>query len=210
MENTLQTKKTLDEVVVIRLVLIVLLVLYHSFCMYSGAWKPLDGMPDIKAYWWIDKVSYSFMLESFVLISGYLFAFQYEKGKIRNIKSLVISKTQRLLVPSIIFSVIYLLLFKPEISRFGVVYDIINGIGHMWFLPMLFWCFIMTYYFNKIKIKEELKLVGLFVFAMLPSLPIPLRIGTSLHYLFFFYLGGYLWYCRESLIKARNIYIYIY
>ena len=39
----LKRKVYLEDVVVLRLSLIVLLVLYHSFCIFSGAWEvPTD------------------------------------------------------------------------------------------------------------------------------------------------------------------------
>lgn len=58
---------------------------------------------------------------------------------------------------------------------------------------MLFWCFGITYYLRQIKLKEEIKLLILFSFAILPILPLPLRFGCSLHYLFYFYTGTYMW-----------------
>ena len=66
----------LTEVVIIRLFLIVLLVLYHSFAPFSGGWNPIGNYPDVRAYWWLAKLSYAFMLEMFVLVSGYVFGFQ--------------------------------------------------------------------------------------------------------------------------------------
>lgn len=69
-------KKILQEIVAIRLLLIVILVQYHSICMYSGAWDVISDMPDIKAYWWIGQFGYSFLIECFAFISRYIFAFQ--------------------------------------------------------------------------------------------------------------------------------------
>lgn len=68
--------KILTEVSVIRPILIVLLVVYHSFIIYQGGWSEPDGFEPNRTYWWISKASYSFMLEAFVLISGYVFAYQ--------------------------------------------------------------------------------------------------------------------------------------
>lgn len=195
-------KKILQEIVSIRLLLIVLLVLYHSFCMYSGEWEAISNMPDIKSYWWISKVSRSFMLECFIFLSGYLFAFQQERYDI-NIKSLMISKLKRLIFPSILFSLLYIFLFNPRLSKYGIAYDTLNGVGHMWFLPMLFWCFCFTYYIRQIKLKEGTKLLILLFLAMLPTLSIPLRFGSSLHHLFYFYLGTYMWIHKEPLIKIK-------
>lgn len=78
----LKRKVYLEDVVVLRLSLIVLLVLYHSFCIFSGAWEVPKDYPLIPIYWWIAKTSYMFMLETFVFISGYLFGFQVQKNGI--------------------------------------------------------------------------------------------------------------------------------
>lgn len=51
----------LNDVVILRLLLIVLLVVYHSFCIFSGAWEVPDNYPQIPAYGWIAKASYSKM-----------------------------------------------------------------------------------------------------------------------------------------------------
>ena len=64
-------KKVLEDVVFIRIVLILLLVLYHSFAIFNGAWEKPSGVPDISAYWWVASFSYSCLLETFVFISGY-------------------------------------------------------------------------------------------------------------------------------------------
>lgn len=182
----------LDEIVFIRLSLIVFLVLYHSFCLYTGAWEQLQDLPKIPAYMWISYTSYSFMLESFVMISGYLFAFQLSKREIRW-RYLINNKLKRLVVPSAVFSIAYILAFYPKPYSFSVLYDIINGVGHMWFLPMLFWCFVFTHCLYKYRSSEKIFLFGLFFLTFVPNLPLFLRISNSLHYMFFFYLGGYLW-----------------
>lgn len=66
----------LTEVSVIRPILIILLVVYHSFIIYQGGWSEPVGFEPNETYWWISKASYSFMLEAFVLISGYVYAHQ--------------------------------------------------------------------------------------------------------------------------------------
>lgn len=195
--------KQLNDVMIIRPIIIVLLVLMHSFAMYGGSWKLPEGIHSIRAYFWIQKISFSFMLEMFVFISGYLFAFQiFELEKQFSFKNILISKFKRLIIPSIVFSILYSIFFynKSHIF-FRYIYDIINGLGHMWFLPMLFWCFIFTYLINKIKLKEKIKLFLLLGVAMLSFLPLPFQIGPSLYYLLFFNIGSYFWNNKEKIIK---------
>lgn len=76
------TRTYLDEISFIRPNLIVLLVLYHSLCIHTGNWTIIDGMNVIPAYKEIGRAAYSFMLETFVLVSGYVWAYQREtKGR---------------------------------------------------------------------------------------------------------------------------------
>ena len=48
--QTISARKILDEVSFIRPILIVLLVLYHSLCLHTGKWKPINGMEIIPFY----------------------------------------------------------------------------------------------------------------------------------------------------------------
>lgn len=139
-------KEMLPDVCIIRFILIFLLVLYHAFAIFSGDWASLDGYPEIESYWWIGKISYSFMLEAFVFISGYVFGYQVSRKPYKlALKFLVKNKAKRLLLPCVVFSVIYYCFFY-DFHRpiYVIAYSIIQGTGHLWFLPMLFWCFIFT------------------------------------------------------------------
>jgi fucose 4-O-acetylase-like acetyltransferase len=114
----------LSDVVVIRNILIVLLVFYHAFAIYSGAWKPIAGFPIVKAYWWFDKLSYAFMLELFVFISGFVFGYQVrQKGESKlQAKSLFWGKFKRLIVPSIFFSLLYMLIWVTSSNPYNIFY----------------------------------------------------------------------------------------
>ena len=79
MKNKSRNNNILYEVVPIRLLLIVLLVFYHAFAIFSGVWSPIAGYPEIPLYDIIDKLSYTCLLETFVFISGYILGFQVKK-----------------------------------------------------------------------------------------------------------------------------------
>ena len=153
--------KQLDDVNFIRPIVILQLVILHSFTMYGGGWTFPEGINNVRAYFWIARLFNSFMLEMFVFLSGYLFAYQiFHLHKKFTLKSLLKSKFKRLIIPSIVFSLFYSILFysKP-FNVWNYVYDILNGMGHMWFLPMLFWCFVFSYFIIKIKLNEKVKLI---------------------------------------------------
>lgn len=186
----------LYEIIPIRLFLIVLLVFYHAFAIFSGAWKPIYYYPEIKIYNVLDQLSYACLLETFVFISGYILGYQVRlKGKnhVLDLNKIFISKIKRLLIPSIVFSSIYLLCFgNLSKSIFVLIYDILNGIGHMWFLPMLFWCFILIVFVEKINLSIKFLFPSIFFLIYFSILPFPFRFGASLYYFLFFYLGYYL------------------
>ena len=181
--------KLIPEVVVIRPILIVLLVFYHAFAIYSGAWAPIEGFPEVPAYWWLDKLSYAFMLEMFVFVSGYVFGFQVRtKGEVKlQAKALFWGKFKRLMIPCMVFSLLYILLFgnigQPIQTT---LYGLLNGVGHMWFLPMLFWCFMGVWLIEKLRLKPRWVLPLLFATSLVSFLPLPFRIG---YYMLFFYVG---------------------
>lgn len=207
-------KPRLNEVNLIRPIVIVLLVMTHSFTLYTGTpgdsrevWVYPTGISPVEGYSWIAKISFSFMLEMFVFISGYLFAYRIDKSeKPQRLGKVVKSKFRRLIIPSIVFSILYSLLFYPkEFHWVQYMYDILNGLGHMWFLPMLFWCFIATYLLRKLRINEELKLGMLFVLSIFSALPLPFQLSQACYYLFYFYLGNYILTYKDRISEYANV-----
>lgn len=113
------TNKRLDEISFLRPILILLLVFYHTFIIYAGGWHEPEGFVPCKIYSLLDSLSYSFMLPTFVFISGYIWGWQGTYRSVKeNFKSLVIKKTKRLILPSIFFSIAYLLLFSDFYNEF--------------------------------------------------------------------------------------------
>lgn len=183
----------LTEVCLIRLLLIVLLVIYHSFAPYCGGWRALDNNTEtFSSYWWIGKASYSFMLECFTFVSGWVYGFQvYTKGaKILDLKRIISSKLKRLIVPSIIFSILYLLIFKPHSfsTPLSCTYNILEGVGHMWYLPMLFWCFIGVWIIERNKISIRIALILVTILSVFSVLPLPLGLRSTMQYMIYFYI----------------------
>lgn len=196
----------LSNIVVIRIVLIFLLVFYHAFAIYSGAWSPIDGYPDVPAYWWLDKLSYAFMLEMFVFISGYVFGFQVrtQGPKKLDARYLFLSKFKRLIIPCILFSLLYLIMFDTVMQPIHkTIYDLLNGVGHMWFLPMLFWCFVGIWIIEKLHLAPKIVIPVLIAISLVSYLPLPLRIVDAMYYMIFFYVGYIL---QKNNISADRFY----
>lgn len=180
----------LDDVVVIRVILIALLLIYHSFAPYSS-WPQIADEGNT-VYEFLCQLSYSFMLPSFVFISGIVVGHQIRlKGN--PTRKFVIKKFKRLMVPSIVFSIIYYLLFRgvPG-SVLEFPYEILNGVGHMWFLPMLFWCFVILYILLTLLNDDRYIrwIVGISMIASVCAvIPLPLRLINAIYYFNFFYIG---------------------
>ena len=181
----------------------------HSFNMFTGSpsWPLPEGIGPVPAYNWISKGAYSFMLESFVFISGYIFSYQLcGNRKEIHLKGLVKGKLQRLIMPCILFGVLYLLCFDRESLDHlpQTLYILLCGVAHLWFLPMLFWCFIFSYFLAKVKepsLGILYVLLGLSIFSFLP---LPFQLSNSLFFMFYFYLGMYGWKEREQMMRLSN------
>lgn len=79
MQKESSNNNILYEVIYVRLFLIIALVFYHAFAVFSGAWAPIADYPNIPVYSIIDKLSYACLLETFVFISGYILGYQVSK-----------------------------------------------------------------------------------------------------------------------------------
>lgn len=182
----------LSNVAVIRPILVVMLVFYHAFAIYGGAWTPIVGFPEIKAYWWFDWFAFACMLETFVFVSGYVFGYQVRvKGETKlKTKNLIIGKLTRLMLPCAIFSLLYILIFGDITQPIGeTLYALINGYAHMWFLPMLFWCFVLIWIIEIIKIAPKYVMLVLIVMSLLAVNGLPLQLSHTMYYMVFFYVG---------------------
>ncbi len=209
-DNTSNNKHLLTNVAIIRPFLVVLLVFYHAFAIYGSAWNPIPGFLEIKTYWWLDKLSYAFMLETFVFVSGYVFGYQVRtKGEIKlEARSLFFGKLKRLIMPCMVFSFLYILLLgniKQPITK--TLYDLVNGYGHMWFLPMLFWCFVGVWIIEKLKLRIGHIIAVLIICSIFSFVPLPLQMGSALYFMFFFYMGYFL---QRNDIKLKRFYKPIY
>lgn len=192
----------LDEVTLMRTILALLIVFMHSFTCYNGSWKEPAGYVDIPLYKWLARISFAYTLEAFVFISGYLFAFQrITLKRTGGGISLIVNKLKRLILPSIIFSILYFLLFYEYKGLGNAVYSIINGCGHMWYLPMLFWCFVFGWLLEQIKIKDGWKMAFLVALNLFTIITLPLRLSSAFSFMVYFY-AGFLFYKYADKIKS--------
>lgn len=190
----------LNEIEYLRPILFIQLFFVHAFTIYTEtSWKIPTGIESVGLYDWIARISYSCMLELFTFISGYVFYFVSNR-KAFSFGELFMSKFKRLLIPSILFSILYyLLLMERKVLNFQLIYEIICGEGHLWYLPMLFGCFLLLYFIKDVKKPCCFLFIALIisVFSRCPNI---FRISQIAYYFFFFYLGVNICRYRESII----------
>lgn len=202
----------LQEISLVRPLTIVMLVVMHAFTMYAGNWTMPEGIHPVQAYWWLQKYSFSCMLEMFVFVSGYVFGYQiFGKGKVFGFAELLTGKLKRLILPSVIFSALYILLFTsliPDRQWGTIVLSLLSGYAHLWFLPMLFWCFVAAWLLLRTRLNAMLVMVLLVLLAVFSYLPLPLQMNMALYYLPFFWAGICLYRHRSALMQWAGKYRY--
>lgn len=169
----------------IRLYLIIALILCHAFAPFNSAW-PSISQCDVSTYKWVARVSYASLLETFVLISGFLFFRKLSSGI--SLIELVKDKFKRLYIPSLIIGVIYVFVLGIPMNSTTFM-RVLNGIGNLWFLPMLYGVFIIYWFAYKHVSNRLFLTIFLGVIAVLPYPTLPFQINNSLYYLFFFHVG---------------------
>lgn len=186
------------EVDINRVLSILLIVILHSLAFYTGAWAAPDDFQSVGLYRYLGKLCGSVAVPSFVFISGFLFRSQIVTKK-QDFASLIKKKAKRLLLPSIIFSILYVLLFNEEIFSLSSLFEILNGAGHLWFLPMLFWCFCVAFYLFKLPNVYSLLIAVLLI--LFGGGYLPFGISRMFYYLVYFILGGV---CYSSKLNMKK------
>lgn len=163
-------------------------------------WKLLAG--------WV----YGFHMPLFFMLSGAVLALR----PISTLDSIVKSKAKRLLIPYFVYGWLFMLPIK-WIGNFynnDSIKDALRGFlsgldsGHLWFLPALFWCFIVFVIIKKILVKCNINSVyavllicGIIQLAAsnLPFDILSLQLGLS--NIFYFSLGYVLEYESKANLK---------
>ena len=197
----MQNKKLLYEVSIIRPSVIFLLVVLHSFTRMSSGWETqLIGV-----YKWLCCLIHGFRIETIALMAGYVFAYQsIDLERKYQLRPFVGKKFKRLIIPMLFFGIIYYFCFKFESENFGIsdfLVALLSGCGHLWFLPMLFWCFIAIWTIDHYKLSSIYTLIALALLSMAPIPKMPFGFARLPHFVFYVYLGYYLWTKRDYIFS---------
>ncbi len=200
-------EERLCEPDVIRAVAAVIVVFFHAyFMMYAPAHFPDTIEIYREKYYWFNSICLWFHMPIFTFVSGGVYGYLWTtKGKYRDFWPFVKSKIQRLLVPYVVFAVIFML--TTNAWNWSSLYS--GAYSHLWFLSMLFWCFVGIGVVNRLKIwihevipsyaSTALILFLSFIGLLLPKSAYNM-IGIAYFYkwFFWFYLGYTIYANRNS------------
>lgn len=132
-----------NEISIMRVMAMTMIVAFHSLCFYNGKWAKVNAI-DIPVW---HKVSYFLDvvdLNMFVFISGYLYGYLYiYRNKYRHPSEVIRIKARRLLIPYLFWGIPMAIIWP-----WNTWSKLLYGIGHLWFLLMLFGVFTLTVIFQ--------------------------------------------------------------
>lgn len=207
-------KSKQNNISLIRVLCIVVVVFFHCYgMMFYEAFFPatIDLYKDL--YWTVNQcILINIAMPMFVFISGYLFKYLLSIGKYPTWGNLLKKKGLRIILPYFVFGVFFMFATNDLdwVTLFKGLY------WHLWFLPMLFWCFLIGYAVNKL-IKDRgvlcksLLFLALYIRTWFPIF-LPNLFGS--HYMskwFFWFYGGMLLYEYKDMVyeKIKRYRLYI-
>lgn len=137
----------------------------------------------------------------FVAISGYLFCYLLMLDKYSTWGNLLKKKGARILLPYYLFS----LFFMITTDSWSLVDLFKGGYWHLWFLPMLFWCFILGYGLYRMRLKvymEVILMVILFGGTLIYGFFVKWLGLARIHYWFYWFYLGFLCYKSRYILSS--------
>ncbi len=147
--------------------------------------------PCRKVYSFILDVLFVGRMPLFVFVSGYLFAhLVIDRGKYKTFKGFVSNKVKRLLIPCLTFTGLLCICLQTN-----YIEAIIGSCYHLWFLKMLFWCFITGWILNRFVSNTYLRLFMWLASILMMGLRGVPYFGIEQYFKYFaFFYSGYLFY----------------
>ena len=182
---------------------IILVVFGHSIIIYDNSWNVYYTSQESNVLSNIKIIINLIQMPLFLAISGYLF---FYTNKIKNYGDFIIKKIKRLIIPFIIIALFWMLPIRYGVNynnynNHSFIYNVIVNIflgmdnGHLWYLPTLFFIFLISYFYIKLnkyktfsKKIDFLILLLLFILAFIGN-KFPSYIGNLLEYSIYFFEG---------------------
>lgn len=163
----------------IRLLCITIVVFFHAYgMMYAGHFTDATASMYRNKYEFFNQTFLiNLAMPMFIFISGFLFGGQLMKSQPLSFVKMLKSKFMRLMVPFFVFATFFM--FTQNAVSIEPYYK--WTYMHLWFLPMLFWCFIATWLLRPLIMNQSYYisiplLVVLFIIA-LPGKVLPMVLG---------------------------------
>lgn len=147
-----------NQITNIRALAILLVVFGHSIILYSSSWSLYSSIHSVPLLDYMKRIIDVIQMPIFFSISGYLFFYTHNKK--RGILWLIKSKLKRLIVPYFLVGFIYMVPIKYVVGYSGyqnktlidIIYNFLTcqDVGHLWFLPALFFIFLICEVFMNI------------------------------------------------------------
>ena len=193
----------LTDVVFIRCFSILVVVAFHAYGMmlakghFPNLYLKYESL--YERYVSMGVINYAMPL--FIFISGYLFSYLLGLHKYKVFTTFVWNKFKRLIIPFWLFCIMMMLT-----NNCFNIWNLLNGTFlHLWYLPMLFWCFIITYFLHKVDYQPLIKsLILVCTFFLMSTPKISPIIGGFYNipkWFFWFYLGYCIFPLKEYVIN---------
>lgn len=201
-------KGRLNDVVIIRSIAIIMVVAFHAYYMMMvDGHFPESAQMYHSMYFNLNCMILQFRMPLFIFISGYLFShLENDRGKYATFKGLLSNKFKRLIIPFFVFATVFMI----SINNFSWRPYYTWGYDHLWFIPMLFWCFIFTRIQSFVTWSKatwwKITVLSVFlVFNIIPQIQTPLfGLPNFLRWYFWFYFGYQLYLNRDAAYHALN------
>lgn len=199
-------EKKLINISYIKVIIMLVIVLYHSMLFFNGEWFVYQT-PIFKADYlkYIANWLNTFHVQTFCMVSGFLFYYlKIEKGRYNNPIKDIKKRSKRLLIPYIftsVFWVIPIAIYFNNYSALDIIkkFVLMESPNQLWFLIMLFLVFVFFELFsNKIRISFK-NLFIIFILSTGLGFTLQLfdinyfQISKAVQYIIYFYLGGYIY-----------------
>ena len=202
----------LENLAFIKTIMMIIVVLCHSLSFFTDNWFNVYT-PEYNAYYLGDIATFfgTFHIQTFTMVSGFLFYYlKTEKNRYHNPEKDIKKRARRLLVPYLFTCVFWVIpvgciFYNYSITDVLDKFLLMTSPAQLWFLIMLFMVFVFFELFSdKFKISFK-NLIIIFILctgvgSLLASFDINyFQIATSIRYILYFYLGGYIYKNRNKI-----------
>ncbi len=205
--------KQIQEYDVVRVIVTLLVIIGH--CMYFKITTNSYGEWDYSIYTvsglsfiyrlanFVRRIIYTFHMPLYMMLSGALFRYtEISSGGYDSLRFLIKKKARNLLLPFFVVTLCYVVPLKAISGYYTVSTNLfrdifvgqvlLQGNNHLWFLPTLFFIFLIIYQINRLIQRDDLlKLIVLFSLSLFSDIIQIALLSSILRYAFWFYIGYY-------------------